>query len=230
MSSLDDYDLVLRAPLFGARTFRLVRPHEGRHERGARMPAPHPTPYPIVRTNGPSRCEPADFDGSGSAGAADLARLLGAVGAAGSRLVPRRRSRRRLGRSRGLAWRADARTRGAARTRDETLRHAGAPESLGLEIGIDGSAAMASRLGRRLLRVVASWRGGRDHVSVSTRPRSAPPTWEEMDGIARAPFRDHEVPVQLHVAVAERVDEHPNCLHLRLQQRRPTQLRQGDLE
>lgn len=110
------------------------------------------------------------------------------------------------------------------RTLHEILAHPSTPQLLELEIGIDGFAAMASRPGRRLLRVVASWGGGWDHVSVSTRPGSAPPTWDEMDGIARAFFHDDEVPVQFHVGGAAKVNRHPNCLHLWLQHGRRTEL------
>lgn len=52
----------------------------------ARRRVLHPTPQPVVWTIRLSRCEPADFDGSGAVDAADLARLLGAFGSIGRRI------------------------------------------------------------------------------------------------------------------------------------------------
>jgi hypothetical protein len=63
-----------------------------------------------------------------------------------------------------------------------------------------------------ILNIVASWGGGWDHVSVSTADRV--PTWEEMEQVKRAFFRADEVVMQLHPALNQYKNVHPNCLHL----------------
>lgn len=62
------------------------------------------------------------------------------------------------------------------------------------------------------LRVIASSGLGWDHVSVSLSTRC--PTWEEMEAVKRAFFRDDETAMQLHVPPARHVNVHPYCLHL----------------
>jgi hypothetical protein len=62
------------------------------------------------------------------------------------------------------------------------------------------------------LHVVASVGGGWDHLSVSCQHRC--PKWDEMAAMHRAFFLPGEVAVQLHVAEADHVDIHPNCLHI----------------
>lgn len=52
----------------------------------ARRGVDQATPAPVVWTIKLSRCEPADFDGSGTVDASDLARLLGAFGSMGQRI------------------------------------------------------------------------------------------------------------------------------------------------
>lgn len=64
----------------------------------------------------------------------------------------------------------------------------------------------------RPLRVIACAMEGWDHVSVSRQDRC--PSWYEMDYAKRIFFEDHEVAIQLHVAIADHVNCHPHCLHL----------------
>lgn len=66
--------------------------------------------------------------------------------------------------------------------------------------------------GGGLLRVIATARGGWDHVSVSLESRI--PTWEEMEWVKRRFFRESETAMQLHVPVKDHVNHHPNVLHL----------------
>jgi hypothetical protein len=62
------------------------------------------------------------------------------------------------------------------------------------------------------LRIIASALGGFDHVSVSRQHRC--PDWAEMEHVKRLFFENHEIAMQLHVAIDRRVSCHPNCLHL----------------
>jgi hypothetical protein len=65
---------------------------------------------------------------------------------------------------------------------------------------------------RIYLDVIASNGDGWDHVSVST-PRRCP-SWPEMETVKRLFFEDHETAMQLHVATAEHISQHPYCLHI----------------
>jgi hypothetical protein len=76
-----------------------------------------------------------------------------------------------------------------------------------VESGEDGFCA-DHRAGR--LRIVASWGGGWEHVSVSHRIRC--PLYEEMAHIARH-FWPNEAAMQLHVPEREHINCHPFCLH-----------------
>jgi len=62
------------------------------------------------------------------------------------------------------------------------------------------------------LRVIATSGMGWDHVSVSTRKRC--PNWPEMSRIKALFFHDHECAMQVHVPVADHINNHPYCLHL----------------
>lgn len=62
------------------------------------------------------------------------------------------------------------------------------------------------------LRVIASWGGEWDHVSVSHQTRI--PTWEEMCWIKGLFFDDEEAVMQLHPPKSEYVNNHSRCLHL----------------
>lgn len=82
-----------------------------------------------------------------------------------------------------------------------------------VQIGHDGgSFTMTSCIDRGIMRVIASFGMGWDHVSVSR--SDSCPVWEEMEQVKRAFFRDHETAMQLHVPPADHLSVHPNCLHL----------------
>lgn len=72
------------------------------------------------------------------------------------------------------------------------------------------------------LRVIASFGGSWDHVSVSRADRI--PTWQEMNLVARLFFLESETAVQFHVPASKHVNIHPNCLHLWRHQRVKYQL------
>jgi hypothetical protein len=63
-----------------------------------------------------------------------------------------------------------------------------------------------------LILAVASSAGGWDHVSVSWPNRI--PAWRDMDAIKRLFFEDDEIAVQFHINDKDKVNIHPNCLHL----------------
>jgi hypothetical protein len=79
------------------------------------------------------------------------------------------------------------------------------------DLGINGSA-FTMPCGAVELRILASTTGGWDHVSVSLPSRC--PRWAEMEAVKRAFFADDEVAMQLHVAVADHVNDHPFVLHI----------------
>lgn len=68
------------------------------------------------------------------------------------------------------------------------------------------------RANKVLLRVIASWGMGWDHVSVSLEHRT--PKWAEMERVRRTFFHDHETAMQLHVPPGEHINCHPYCLHI----------------
>lgn len=63
-----------------------------------------------------------------------------------------------------------------------------------------------------VMRVIASWAEGWDHVSVS-RPNRCP-TWAEMDFVKRVFFKPDEFVFQAHPAESDYINIHPFCLHL----------------
>lgn len=68
-------------------------------------------------------------------------------------------------------------------------------------------------MGRHLnLKVIASFGGGWDHVSVSCPDRC--PTWEEMCYVKDLFFDDEECVVQFHPPKSQYVNYHPRTLHL----------------
>ena len=75
-----------------------------------------------------------------------------------------------------------------------------------------GEAYLASSKKNQPAKVVFSWGGGWDHVSVSFRNRT--PTWEEMCEIKDMFFAPDEVCVQYHPAASEYVNNHLYCLHI----------------
>lgn len=79
--------------------------------------------------------------------------------------------------------------------------------------GPDGAAfVLASPVDRADMRVIASFGGGWDHVSVSRLNR--PPNWREMEYVRDLLFLPEECVVQYSVPRADNVNLHPNCLHL----------------
>lgn len=66
------------------------------------------------------------------------------------------------------------------------------------------------------LSVVASDKGGWDHVSVSL--PTITPTWAMMCLVKKLFFRDDEVVIQYHPRKADYVNCHKHCLHLWRQQ------------
>ena len=62
------------------------------------------------------------------------------------------------------------------------------------------------------LRIICSWGGGWDHVSISLRRRC--PFWPEMSMVRDICFEPDEVEMQLHPAAEDYVNVHPFCLHL----------------
>lgn len=75
----------------------------------------------------------------------------------------------------------------------------------------DGLAAMLPDAASGL-RIIASWGGGWDHVSVSLPSRT--PTWDEMSTVHRLFFMPDESAMQLHVPERDHVNRAPTCLHL----------------
>ena len=64
----------------------------------------------------------------------------------------------------------------------------------------------------RTMRVVFSWGGGWDHVSVSLPNRC--PAWEEMCAVKSIFFRPDECCVEYHPPESRYVNIHPYCLHI----------------
>lgn len=83
---------------------------------------------------------------------------------------------------------------------------------LGGEIHILGHAEDGGAVQWGDLKIVFSWGDNWDHVSVSCADRC--PTWDEMERVKRAFFKDKETAMQLHVPVEDHISYHPYCLHL----------------
>lgn len=81
------------------------------------------------------------------------------------------------------------------------------------EAGEDGLMCNIARPGRSLfLKVISSWGGGWDHVSVSLPSRV--PHWDEMELVRYVFFKPEETVMQLHVPPEDHVNFHATCLHL----------------
>ena len=65
---------------------------------------------------------------------------------------------------------------------------------------------------RNMARVVWSFGGGWDHVSVSWPNRC--PTWDEMCRVKKLFFNPEEYCVEFHPAESQYVNYHPYCLHI----------------
>lgn len=87
------------------------------------------------------------------------------------------------------------------------------PESIGRLDDADGCAYQVGGL-----RVLASWGGSWDHVSVSAGwgPKGATrvPSYAELESVRRMFFEDHETVVQIHPPLGKYVNFHPYVLHL----------------
>lgn len=82
------------------------------------------------------------------------------------------------------------------------------------QTGIDGGCGKLYLHGTKSkpAKVVFSWGGGWEHVSVSYSNRC--PTWEEMCRVKDIFWYDNECVVQFHPPKSEYVNNHPCCLHL----------------
>ncbi len=82
-----------------------------------------------------------------------------------------------------------------------------------IESGEDGFAAQIQQINiNDLFRIIVSWGGGWDHVSVSLIDRC--PTWAEMCWIKGIFWNENESVIQYHPAKDEYVNCHEYCLHL----------------
>lgn len=80
-----------------------------------------------------------------------------------------------------------------------------------IETGVDGGAFVL-RTDTANLRIVASWGGGWDHVSVSTRTRV--PRYYEMRAVKRVFFKPEEWAMELHAPLSLHINFSPKVLHL----------------
>lgn len=80
--------------------------------------------------------------------------------------------------------------------------------------GANGAYTIQGPLGR-MLTIICSDEEGWDHISVSVAadPFSTP-TWSEMEHVKHVFFEPGEVAMQLHVADADHINNHPGVLHL----------------
>ncbi len=77
----------------------------------------------------------------------------------------------------------------------------------------DGLAAQLTYEGIvNVLRVIVSWGGGWDHVSVSLENRC--PDWDEICFAKDIFFHPNECVIQYHPPKSDYVNNHPYCLHL----------------
>lgn len=96
------------------------------------------------------------------------------------------------------------------RQRDELVAEAQRLAIYRSEVIDSGDDGLALRMDG--LCIIASWGGGWDHVSVSMRDRT--PTWDQMQQVRRACFRDDEWVVQYSPPPSAHINIHPNCLHM----------------
>jgi hypothetical protein len=78
-------------------------------------------------------------------------------------------------------------------------------------IDTDGEDGFACQI--KHLRIIASWGGGWEHVSVSTWTKKCP-TWEDMCFIKDVFWNDDECVIQYHPARENYINNVSNCLHL----------------
>ena len=80
-------------------------------------------------------------------------------------------------------------------------------------LGEDGGAfEVAHHPTNVILRVIAAYGMGWDHVSVSLPNRT--PNWREMEYVRKIFFEPDEVVMQLHVPESKHINIHDNCLHM----------------
>jgi len=91
-----------------------------------------------------------------------------------------------------------------------------------LNAGPDGIVATMCGPTGSTLRIIASWGGDWDHVSVSLADRC--PTWDEMAFVKEVFFRPDEAVMQLHPPRSVYKNLHPFCLHLWRPQHEPIPL------
>lgn len=80
-----------------------------------------------------------------------------------------------------------------------------------IETRKDGFASQLFLEGAKL-RIIASWDGGWDHVSISLWDRC--PTWNEMQFVKDAFFKPTEIAMQLHPGTKDYICNHEFCLHI----------------
>lgn len=78
--------------------------------------------------------------------------------------------------------------------------------------GICGAFEIPSPVDWAPMHIIASSDLGWEHVSVSRKRRC--PNWIEMSHVKSLFFQDGETVMQLHVAAADHINDHPYCLHL----------------
>lgn len=81
-----------------------------------------------------------------------------------------------------------------------------------LSQGDDGISMQVQGPRKTVLRIVASWGDGWDHVSVSLSSRT--PRWEEMNFIKDLFFNNDETVMQLHPKKSEYINVHEFVLHM----------------
>ncbi len=82
------------------------------------------------------------------------------------------------------------------------------------QMGMDGGCGhmYLGGIKAKSARIVFSWGGGWEHVSVSYSTRC--PTWEEMCRIKDMFWDEEECVVQYHPPKSEYINRHPYCLNL----------------
>ena len=83
--------------------------------------------------------------------------------------------------------------------------------------GEDGLAIMIQKDGL-FYKIIASWGGRWDHVSVSLEDRC--PTWDEMCWVKDLFWNAQETAIQYHPAKSDYINVHDYCLHLWKPQKR----------
>ena len=88
------------------------------------------------------------------------------------------------------------------------------PELSIVETGEDGGCGYLRLAGGQVVRVIFSWGGGWDHVSVTFLDQRYLPTWNEMCEVRHVFFRPDECAVQYHPPESSYINTDPFVLHL----------------